>query len=624
MSRSPRAWTKGCALLTDAQRAGGRLRAQEVHPRLGGERRTRTAPSLIPISWVAATLMLVLAFTPALALGKAGSPQGRPSHGSAAGGASTARTSTPRISRNYKPARAPRDPSAGGRVTLLFLGSGYAAAHGSEAVRALQRRLVASGYTPGPIDGRYGPMTDRAVIRFQSEHGLQVDGIAGPRTMAALDSAPLVLRPGAGYVRGGSPPVRVLQRHLAAAGFSPGPVDGRFGPATERAVTRFQAARRLTVDGIAGPQTLDHLRAARRRPAHQRARPAPSRPSSGQHRSSRAAGRSGHGVRATGRSGHGATVTTPATPGPAPRRAGHGGSSFPIVWAIVLAAVLAAGLAGIFWRNRRGRAAVPAGAPAAALAAEGEPDGDRDGTAAYDLGVLLVQEGDRSAAKEAFRRADRHGHAGAAFDLGVLLVQEDDRAGAKEAFRRADERGHPDAAFDLGALLVEEGDRAGAEDAFRRADQRGDPGAACNLGVLLEQRGDLAGAQQAYRRADERGHRVGACNLGALLEQQGDLSGAREAYRRADTRGDSVGAYHLGLLLEREGDRVGAKDVYRRADQRGHPEATCRLGLLLKQEGDRAGALQALRRAGERGSGEVAQVAQAAMSELTHAEEGGP
>lgn len=581
MSRSLRAWTKGCALLTAAQRSGGRLCAHEVHPRLGGERRPRTAPSLIPINWMAATLMLVLAFTPALALGQAGSPPGRSSRGSAPGGASEARAST-RVSRKSNPPRVAHTSARAGRVTLLSLGNGYGTAHGSEAVRALQRRLAALGYTPGPIDGRYGPVTDRAVIRFQGEHGLEADGIAGPRTMAALASATLVLRPGDGFALGGSDPVRTVQRQLAGAGFSPGPVDGRYGPATKRAVMRFQSARDLRVDGVAGPQTLDRLRATPREAVLRRTRPVRSRPSSRPQRASRTPRRSGQEP----------TVTAPDSPGPAPRRPGHGGSSFPVVWAIVLGAVLVAVLAGIFSRNRRSRPGGPVSAPAAAEDAGGEADEDRDGAAAYKLGILLAQEGDRG--------------------------------GAKEAFRRADERGHPDAAFDLGALLLEEGDRAAAEDAFRRADQRGNPGAASNLGVLLEQRGDLVGAEGAYRRADERGQGVGACNLGALLEQHGDVAGAKEAYRRADTRGDPVGAYHLGLLLEREGDRIGAKEVYRRANRAGHPEAACRLGLLLKQEGDNAGALQALQRAGELGSGEIAHVAQAAMNELTHGEESGP
>lgn len=82
-----------------------------------------------------------------------------------------------------------------------------------------------------------------------------------------------LLAPGAGYdTPTGSPSVRALQRSLARAGDPPGPLDGRYGPRTEQAVERFQAARGLPVDGIAGGQTLIALT---RRPAAHAPTPAP-------------------------------------------------------------------------------------------------------------------------------------------------------------------------------------------------------------------------------------------------------------------------------------------------------------------------------------------------------------
>jgi peptidoglycan hydrolase-like protein with peptidoglycan-binding domain len=57
------------------------------------------------------------------------------------------------------------------------------------AVRGLQRRLLALGYDAGEIDGRFGPKTEAAVKAFQEAKGLDVDGIVGPKTWDALNSA---------------------------------------------------------------------------------------------------------------------------------------------------------------------------------------------------------------------------------------------------------------------------------------------------------------------------------------------------------------------------------------------------------------------------------------------------
>ena len=70
----------------------------------------------------------------------------------------------------------------------LAPGAGYATAHGSAAVRMLQRRLRRLGYAVGPVDGHYGPRTRSAVGWFQLKHGLRVDGIAGHATQRRLQA----------------------------------------------------------------------------------------------------------------------------------------------------------------------------------------------------------------------------------------------------------------------------------------------------------------------------------------------------------------------------------------------------------------------------------------------------
>jgi len=75
-------------------------------------------------------------------------------------------------------------------LIFLFAQSALAATYrlgsSGQEVRTIQEKLVRWGYFDGPADGIYGPNTQQAVRRFQQKNGLQVDGIAGPQTLAAL------------------------------------------------------------------------------------------------------------------------------------------------------------------------------------------------------------------------------------------------------------------------------------------------------------------------------------------------------------------------------------------------------------------------------------------------------
>lgn len=56
---------------------------------------------------------------------------------------------------------------------------------GNEVIQ-IQTKLKRWGYYNGNIDGIYGSRTVAAVRSFQSKNGLTVDGVAGPKTLAAM------------------------------------------------------------------------------------------------------------------------------------------------------------------------------------------------------------------------------------------------------------------------------------------------------------------------------------------------------------------------------------------------------------------------------------------------------
>jgi peptidoglycan hydrolase-like protein with peptidoglycan-binding domain len=145
-------------------------------------------------------------------------------------------------------------------AVLLALPVAHASA-GDAKVAALQVAMTGEGLYPHPVDGVMGPWTQQAVRSFQAAHGLPADGVAGPQTRAALGKRGgprLGARPMHEGQRGWD--VAALQFLLHSRGFEPRGFDGGFGPNTDEAVRRYQAAGHLDVDGVAGQSTLNALR----------------------------------------------------------------------------------------------------------------------------------------------------------------------------------------------------------------------------------------------------------------------------------------------------------------------------------------------------------------------------
>ena len=140
----------------------------------------------------------------------------------------------------------------------------------SDNVRRMQMKLKDKGYYRGTVDGKFGPATRKAVVKFQTAVGLTPDGKPGDKTLTALYN-------GVGAINGGNPSlqkqlqqkptnpttlyygcrgarVRALQRALKHAGV--------FGDLTHEAVIKYQRKAGLSADGMAGPRTLESLRKA--------------------------------------------------------------------------------------------------------------------------------------------------------------------------------------------------------------------------------------------------------------------------------------------------------------------------------------------------------------------------
>ncbi|WP_246326885.1 peptidoglycan-binding domain-containing protein [[Anoxybacillus] calidus] len=138
-------------------------------------------------------------------------------------------------------------------------------------VKEVQEDLIRAGF-PLPkygADGIFGEETERAVMAFQKQYGLHIDGLVGRETLTKLtevvksklynEEFPL---PNKVLKRGDTgEDVKMVQRALKHLNFDPKDIDGIYGKKTENAVRRFQSMyAALKDDGIYGPNTRKFMK----------------------------------------------------------------------------------------------------------------------------------------------------------------------------------------------------------------------------------------------------------------------------------------------------------------------------------------------------------------------------
>lgn len=135
--------------------------------------------------------------------------------------------------------------------------AGMRAGDRGDRVLELQRLLTTAGYSPGPLDGVFGSKTTLATRAFQQAVSLPVTGIVDQTTWDRLAGGVVMMRRGSVGAD-----VLEVQNRLAAIGYPPRGLDGKFGQLTEAAVRAFQGAFSLPVTGVVDQATLSALRTA--------------------------------------------------------------------------------------------------------------------------------------------------------------------------------------------------------------------------------------------------------------------------------------------------------------------------------------------------------------------------
>lgn len=138
-------------------------------------------------------------------------------------------------------------------------------------VTELQEKLKELGYFNSTSTGYFGTITQQAVIDYQSDKGLTVDGKAGPQTLKSLMGSEYSI-PSDRFVKDddvvigtyypgdkGDEISNIQQALKDLEYYDYSKITGYYGPITTTALERFQRTNELEEDGVAGPVTLGLL-----------------------------------------------------------------------------------------------------------------------------------------------------------------------------------------------------------------------------------------------------------------------------------------------------------------------------------------------------------------------------
>jgi len=150
------------------------------------------------------------------------------------------------------------------KPTSTLLGKG----NRGEAVKTLQSLLNKKGFNVGTVDGVFGDKTEDALIAFQKEAGIGVDGIYGQQSKKSLENYKKASSPTPTPSKmSGNNNIRSFQSWLNANYKTGIGVDGLYGNNTEKAAVKAlqtelnkQYGSKLAVDGLFGSKTESAIR----------------------------------------------------------------------------------------------------------------------------------------------------------------------------------------------------------------------------------------------------------------------------------------------------------------------------------------------------------------------------